>query len=259
MKAQEKIWVAGTPRLRPRPTFVKHCPGCGHPMVERIVGELIEEMELENKVVTISSAGCSSTFCVRVAETDGFLVPHGRSADVATAMKAVYPENLVYTVQGDGDCIAIGAEGTINAAARAEPITIIMVNNAGYGTTGGQMAPTTMIGQVTSTTPEGRTPKMGFPVHVAEMLATMKGVVYSARGSVHSPVHLQRAKKYVATAFQRQMAGLGFSFVEILSMCPPDWHLNPVDSLKFVEEKMMAEYPLGVFKDVQEPETHARS
>ncbi len=256
---QDKILVGGIPKLKPRPLFNKHCPGCGHPLVERIVGDIIEELDIENRVVTISSAGCSSSFCVRVATTDGFLGPHGRSCDIATAMKAIYPENLVYTVQGDGDCIAIGAEGTINAAARAEPITVIMVNNAGDGTTGGQMAPTTLVGQVTTTTPQGRSTQNGFPVHVAEMLATMKGVVYSARGSVHTPAQYQKTQRYIKTAFQKQLDHKGFSFVEILSMCPPDWHMTPIDSLKFIEEKMVPEFPLGVFKDAEGVYGHANS
>ncbi len=251
MKTRGRTWVAGTPRLRPTPVANKHCPGCGHPLVERMVAEVIEELDIAGKVVTVTGAGCSSSFCARVAATDGLLGPHGRATDIATAIKRVHPDAVVYTVQGDGDCLAIGAEGLVNAAGRAEPITVIMINNVGYGTTGGQAAPTTLMGQVTVTTPRGRDPSSGYPVHAVEMLATFRGVAYAARGAVDSPAHYQRCKRHIKTAFEKQLARLGFTFVEILSMCPPDWHLTPLESLDFIAEKMIPEFPLGVFKEIK--------
>ncbi|MBE0481698.1 MAG: 2-oxoglutarate oxidoreductase [Dehalococcoidia bacterium] len=236
--------------MAPKLFFIFHCAGCGHPLVERLVCEAIGELGIAGRTVNVSGAGCSSGFCIRACDTDGFMGPHGRAVDIATAMKRVRPDNIVYTVQGDGDCIAIGAEGFINAAGRAERITVIMVNNTSYGTTGGQMAPTTLLGQVTSTTPGGRSVEHGYPMHVAELAATIKGCVYSARGSVDSPANYNRTRKYVKRAFQKQIDNLGFSFVEILAMCPSVWHMTPAESLKFVSEKMIPEFPLGEFKNV---------
>jgi len=170
---------------------------------------------------------------------------------VATAIKRVLrDEPIVFTVQGDGDCVAIGAGSLFNAVARAERISVFMVNNANFGTTGGQLAPTTLMGQVTTTTPRGRTPAEGYPVHVPEVLVNFKGVAYAARGAVHTPANYQRTKRYLKTAFQKQIDGVGFSFVEILAACPPDWHMTPVESLRFIEEKMIPEFPLGEFKNV---------
>lgn len=250
METRERKWVAGTPPLAPKFFFIFHCSGCGHPLVERLVCEVIGELGIAERTVNVSGAGCSSGFCIRAVDTDGFLGPHGRAPDIATAMKRVRPDNIVYTVQGDGDCIAIGAESFLNAAGRAEKITVIMVNNANYGTTGGQMAPTTLMGQVTSTTPDGRATNQGFPMHVAELAAVIKGCVYSARGAVNSPANYNRTKKYVKTALQKQIGGLGFSFVEILSMCPSVWHMTPAESLKFISNEMIPEFPLGEFKNV---------
>ena len=250
METKERKWVAGTPPLAPKLFFIFHCAGCGHPLVERLVCEVIGELDIAGRTVNVSGAGCSSGFFIRAVDTDGFMGPHGRAADIATAMKRVHPDNIVYTVQGDGDCIAIGAEGFLNAAGRAEKITVIMVNNANYGTTGGQMAPTSLMGQITSTTPEGRTVNQGFPMHVAELAASIKGCAYSARGAVNSPSNYKRTKKFVKTALQKQMSNLGFSFVEILSMCPSVWHLTPAESLKFINDKMIPEFPLGEFKNV---------
>ncbi len=253
METVEREWVDGTPPMAPNLFFIFHCAGCGHPLVERLVCEVIGELGIAGRTVNVSGAGCSSGFCVRACDTDGFMGPHGRATDIATAMKRVHPGNIVYTVQGDGDCIAIGAEGFLNAAGRAEKITVIMVNNTTYGTTGGQMAPTTLRGQVTSTTPEGRGASQGFPMHVAELAAVVKGCVYSARGAVNSPANYSRTRKYISRAFQKQMDGVGFSFVEILSMCPSVWHMTPAESLKFVGNRMIKEFPLGEFKNVDSP------
>jgi 2-oxoglutarate ferredoxin oxidoreductase subunit beta len=167
---------------------------------------------------------------------------------VATAVKRLFPDRLVLTVQGDGDCISIGAEPLIAAASRAEKITVIMLNNGGYALTGGQLAPTTLLDQVTTTTPEGRHEEHGHPVHVPELLATMKGVVYCARGTVHTPKNYARTKGYLKTAFRKQMNGEGFTFVEILSACPTYWKLSPLECLERIGDSVVPEFPLGEIK-----------
>lgn len=249
--AIEKTPVAGRPRLWVRhPAGGRQCPGCGHPLIERMIAEVVDEMGIEGRTIIVVGVGCSSRASA-VLDLDCIFAAHGRPPDVATAVKRMLPDRVLITLQGDGDCISIGAEPLLNAAARAEKITVIMVNNLNYGTTGGQMAPTTLLGQVTSTTPEGRDPSTGYPIHVPEFLAVLKGVAYTARGSVHSPASYQRTKKFLKTAVQKQLDGVGLSFVEILSPCPPDWRLNPVESVKFIQEKVIAEYPLGEFKNIE--------
>lgn len=247
----EKEWIAGTPPLWVRHSAgAKQCPGCHHPLVERIVAEVLAEMGLEGKAIGVSGIGCSGRMFM-VIPIDTVAAAHGRPPDVATGIKrSLDGKPFVFTIQGDGDAIAIGAGALINAAGRAEKITVLMNNNATYGTTGGQMAPTTLMGQVTTTSPAGRGPEMGYPIHVAELLVTIKGVCYSARGAVNTPANYQHTKKYIRTAFQKQMDGVGFSFVETLTACPPDWHMTPMQSLEFIEKKMIPEFPLGVFKNV---------
>jgi 2-oxoglutarate ferredoxin oxidoreductase subunit beta len=170
---------------------------------------------------------------------------------MATAIKRSYPDNIVFTVQGDGGLLSIGADPLLGALNRAEKITIIMLNNAVYGTTGGQMAPTSLVGQKTTTTPQGRDVlQTGFPTHAAEMIATFRGVAYSARGALNNPYNYERTKGYVKTAFQKQMNKVGFTFVEILCACPSNWRLSPTDSLKWIEGKMIPEFPLGEFKSL---------
>ncbi|MDO8637406.1 MAG: thiamine pyrophosphate-dependent enzyme [Dehalococcoidia bacterium] len=255
VETQEKIWVSGSPRLWFRhKSGARQCPGCHHPITERLIAEVVDEMGLENDIVLVTGIGCTSR-AAGMFKFDAVLSAHGRPPDVATAIKRTLDgEPIVLTLQGDGDCISIGAGPFFNAVARAEKITVIMANNGNYGTTGGQMAPTTLLGQVTSTTPEGRTPHFGYPMHVPEMIAPLKGVAYAARGSVHTPANYQRTKKYLKTALQKQIDKVGFSFLEILSACPPDWHLNPVDSLKWIEDRMIPEFPLGEFKNVDKIE-----
>jgi len=186
---------------------------------------------------------------------DFIMTAHGRPPDVATAIKRILKYPLVFTIQGDGDCIAIGAGSLINAAIRGEKITIIMLNNTNYGTTGGQMSPTTLLEQRTSTSPMGREPQnYGYPVHVPELLATLKGVAYTARGAFNTPANFQRTKNYLKKAFEAQKENLGLTFVEIIVACPPNWHLSPVDSLKLIEDKVIPEFPLGEFKKYDEGE-----
>ena len=247
----EKVKVAARPTLWTlRPAVIPFCQGCQHGSIGRIISEVVEEMGIEGRAIIIGGVGCHAMISFLV-DFDGIQVAHGRAPDVASAVKHVLGEKpIVMTIQGDGDCIAIGTESLIQAAARAERITIIMANNGNYGTTGGQMAPTTVIGQKTTTTPEGRGVIHGFPIHAAELVAGLKGTAYSARGAFTSPANYQHTKGYVKTALQKQIDNVGFSFVEILSACPPNWHLSPLNCLKWIEDEMILEFPLGEIKNV---------
>jgi 2-oxoglutarate ferredoxin oxidoreductase subunit beta len=243
-----KVKVVGAGHVLWMP--VPGCPGCQAGSVGRIIADVLEEMGLDGKAILSDGIGCHSG--VAVLNLDVVQGSHGGAPDMATAVKRLSPDSFVFTVQGDGDCIAIGAGSFIGALTRGEMITIIMVNNANYGTTGGQMAPTTLMGQKTTTTPSGRDAASGggYPVRVAELAATFRSVAYSARGALTTPANYQRTKKYIKTAFQKQVDHAGLGFVEVLAACPPNWHLSPVESLKWIEEKMIAEFPLGEFKNV---------
>jgi 2-oxoglutarate ferredoxin oxidoreductase subunit beta len=219
-----------------------------------LLAEVIEELDIGGNTIGVSGVGCSTRMLLPL-DIDGITTAHGRPPDVATAIKrSLRPEPIVFTLQGDGDSIAIGAGSLLSAALRGEQFTIIMLNNAIYGTTGGQMAPTTLLGQVTTTTPQGRQSDAGFPAHVPELLAGIPGVAYAARGTVHTPASYQRTRKYLKTAFQTQIDKVGLSFVEILVACPPNWHLSPIECLTWIEEKMIAEFPLGEFKNAAKTE-----
>jgi len=227
-----------------------HCPGCHHGMVEKIVCEVLEEMDVADRAIGVAGVGCSFGFFAGI-NIDGANCAHGAAPAVATGIKhALFGKPLVFTVQGDGDCAAIGGGYVLNAAARSEKITIIMVNNANYGTTGGQLAPTTLMDQVTSTSPRGRDASQGFPIHLPELLAGMQGVAFTARAAPFSPAGYRRARSYLRTAFQRQMDNAGLTFVELLSACPPNWHMTPLEAIEWMEKKMLPEYPEGVFKDI---------
>ena len=233
-----------------RTAVIPFCQGCQDGTIGRVICEVVEEMGIEGRMILIGGVGCHAMISFLV-DFDAVQVAHGRAPDVASAIKrALRGEPIVVTIQGDGDCIAIGTESLIQAAARAERITVIMANNGNYGTTGGQMAPTSIIGQKTTTTPEGRETIHGFPIHAAELVAGLKGTAYSARGAFTSPADYQRTKGYVKTALQKQVDNVGFNFVEILSACPPNWHLPPLKCLKWIEEEMILEFPLGEFKNV---------
>jgi len=226
------------------------CPGCGHFLVTKLVCEVIEEMGIGDRTMHVLGAGCAAFAAIYITE-DWAGCSHGSAPAVATGIKRVHPEAVVFTVQGDGDAVAIGAGTLLNAAARGEKITVLMLNNAQYGTTGGQMGPTTLDGQVTTTTPLGRNPaKEGHPLHAAELLATVKSVAYSARSAVCNPKTFQQTKKYIRTAFQKQIDNAGFSYLEILTQCPTNLHMKPPQAAKWVEEKMIPEFPLGEFKNV---------
>ncbi len=245
----EKIY--GTPLLKTPMARSVFCPGCHYGTIARILAEVIQEMEFEGRAIGLAGVGCSFAGMPLNLDVDFTSCPHGRAPAMATAVKRIHPEAVVFTVQGDGDLGAIGLGCFMNALLRGEKLTTIFLNNANYGTTGGQMAPTTLPGMRTTTSPVGRDPRTsGFPLHAAELAAFMPSVAYSARVTVHTPANFQKAKKAVMAAFHKQIDGIGYGFVEFLSAYPPNWGLTPTECLTFISEQMMAEYPLGVFKDV---------
>jgi len=227
-----------------------YCPGCGHSIAHRLICEVIDEMGIQDKTVGVPPPGCA-VFAYHYFDVDMAESAHGRGAAVATGLKRANPEAIVFTYQGDGDLAAIGTAETIHAANRGEKITAIFINNAVYGMTGGQMAPTTLQQMVTTTTPYGRDAKLeGYPIRISEMIALTKGAVYIERVAVNSPAHIIKAKKAIRKAFQAQIDGLGYALVEILSPCPTNWKMTPVESWKWVDEVMAKEFPLGVIKDI---------
>jgi 2-oxoglutarate ferredoxin oxidoreductase subunit beta len=243
--------VVGNPKVRVPQPFGVFCPGCHYGTIIRILCEVLEELDIDDKAVGLSGVGCSFGTFNFFVNTDFGTSPHGRAPAVATAIKRFHPDAIVFTVQGDGDLGAIGLGCWMNALHRGEKLTTIFLNNACFGTTGGQMAPTTPLGMRTTTTPEGRDPDTtGVPFHGAELAASMRTVAYSARCSTHTPSNFKQAKKAVKTAFQKQIDGVGYSFVELVSACPTNWKLSPVECLEFIENTMLAEYPLGEFKNV---------
>jgi len=248
---QESERVFERPRTLRRVT-THYCPGCGHGIVHRLVAEAIDELGIREKTVGVAPVGCA-VLIYDYLDVDMYEAAHGRAPAVATGCKRVHPELVVFTYQGDGDFASIGIAEAIHAAARGEKITTIFINNAIYGMTGGQMAPTTLIGQITTTSPKGRNPEhSGFPIRMCELLATLDGPAYIARVSVNSPKNIIQAKKAIKRAFETQIKGLGYSMVEVLSHCPTDWHMSPIEAAKWVEEKMMPYYPLGEFKTLKE-------
>jgi len=227
-----------------------YCPGCGHSIIHRIICEVIDELNLQEKTIGIPPPGCS-VFAYYYFDVDMVESAHGRGAAVATGIKRAYPEAIVFTYQGDGDLAAIGTAETIHTANRGERITAIFINNAVYGMTGGQMAPTTLLGQKTTTTPYGREPRIeGHPLKISEMVAMTEGAVYVERTAVNSPANIRKTKKAIIKAFQMQIDNIGFSLVEILSPCPTNWRMTPIESWKWIDTVMSKVFPLGVIKDV---------
>ncbi|HVO36828.1 MAG TPA: thiamine pyrophosphate-dependent enzyme [Candidatus Acidoferrum sp.] len=225
-----------------------YCPGCGHGIIHRLIAEVIDELGIREKTVIVAPVGCA-VLLYNYFDLDSYEASHGRAPAIATGCKRVHPEVVVLTYQGDGDLAAIGTAEIVHAATRGEKITTVFVNNAIYGMTAGQMAPTTLIGQKTTTTPDGRTAeRAGYPIRVCEMLTPLEGAKYIARVSVSSPKNVIQAKKAIRKAFETQIKGQGFSLVEVLSQCPTNWHMTPVESVKWVDEKMAAYFPLGEFK-----------
>ena len=226
-----------------------YCPGCTHGIVHRLVAEAIDELGIEGKTVGIAPVGCS-VMAYDYFTCDMIEAAHGRAPAVATGGKRALPENIVFTYQGDGDLASIGMAETVHAAARNENITIIFINNAIYGMTGGQMAPTSLPGQVTQTSPYGRDVKAcGFPIKVSEMLSEVDGAEYIERVAVNNIKNIKAAKKAIKKAFQNQIDGKGFSLIEVISSCPTNWGMTPQKALEWIDEKMIPYYPLGVYKD----------
>lgn len=226
-----------------------YCPGCTHGIIHRLVAEVIDELQIEGKTVGVCPVGCS-VMAYDYFNCDMIEAPHGRAPAVATGVKRAKPDSVVFTYQGDGDLAAIGTCETVHAAARGENITIIFVNNTIYGMTGGQMAPTTIPGQITQTTPYGRDPAVqGFPLKVCEMLSEVDGVALAQRVSVDSVPHIREAKNAIRKAFDNQIHKRGFSIVEVLSTCPTNWGMSPEESMERVRSEMIPYFPLGVFKD----------
>ena len=226
-----------------------YCPGCTHGIIHRLVAEAIDELGIEGRTIGIAPVGCS-VFAYNYFNCDMVEAAHGRAPAVATGVKRADPDNIVFTYQGDGDLAAIGTAETVHSAARGENITIIFVNNAIYGMTGGQMAPTTLPGQVTQTSPYGRkVESVGYPLRVCELLSNVTGATYLERVAVNDVKNLRNAKRAIQKAFRYQMEGKGFSLIEVLSTCPTNWGLTPDKALKWLEENMIPYYPLGVYKD----------
>jgi 2-oxoglutarate ferredoxin oxidoreductase subunit beta len=225
-----------------------YCPGCTHGVAHRLVAEVLDEMGLKERTIGVASVGCS-VFAYNYFDCDFVQAPHGRAPAMATGIKRVLPDRIIFTYQGDGDLASIGTAEIVHAAARGENITVIFINNANYGMTGGQMAPTSLPGMKTTTSPNGRDVEtQGFPIRAAEMLSTLDGSSYVVRRSLHDPKNTRMAKKAIRTAFETQARGLGFSMVELLSICPTNWGLTPVDSLKWIEDHMVPFFPIGDFK-----------
>lgn len=226
-----------------------YCPGCTHGIVHRLVAEAIDALDIEGRAIGISPVGCA-VLAYNYFGCDMIEAAHGRAPAVATGLKRANPDNIIFTYQGDGDLASIGMAETVHAAARNENITVIFINNAIYGMTGGQMAPTTLPGQVTQTTPYGRDVTLtGYPVRVCEMLSQLEGPEYLARVTVNNVKNVRNAGKAITKAFRNQIEGKGFSLVEVISSCPTNWGMTPQNALKWIDERMIPYYPLGVYKD----------
>ncbi len=226
-----------------------YCPGCTHGIIHRLVAEAIDELGIEGRTIGVAPVGCA-VMAYDYFACDMVEAAHGRAPAVATGIKRANPENIVFTYQGDGDLASIGTAETVHSATRNENITVIFVNNAIYGMTGGQMAPTSLPGQVTQTSPYGRdTSLCGFPVKICEMLSQLEGPEFLARVAVNNVKNIKNAKAAIKKAFENQVNGKGFSLVEVISSCPTNWGMTPKDALSWIDEKMIPYYPLGVYKD----------
>ncbi len=233
------------------PVVTNYCPGCTHGIAERLVAETLDELDVEGKCIGIAPVGCSVT-SYDFFGCDMIEAAHGRAPAVATGVKRSLPDHVVFAYQGDGDLASIGMAETVHAATRGENITIIFINNAIYGMTGGQMAPTSLPMQVTQTSPYGRDLETaGYPIRVCELLSTLDGVAYLERVCLDSPKNIRKAKKAIKHAFQNQVDGVGYSLVEIVSTCPTNWKMTPEAAFEWMRENMLPYYPLGVYKDVQ--------
>lgn len=231
-----------------------YCPGCTHGIIHRLVAEAIDTLGVEGKAIGVAPVGCA-VLAYDYFNCDMYEAAHGRAPAVATGIKRALPENVVFTYQGDGDLASIGTAEIVHAAARRENITVIFVNNAIYGMTGGQMAPTTLPGQVTQTSPYGRDVNtVGYPVKIVEMLSQLDGAAYLERVAVNNVKNVNRAKKAILKAFQNQIDGKGFSLIEVVSSCPTNWGMTPEKALEWIDSAMIPYYPLGVYKDITKEE-----
>jgi 2-oxoglutarate ferredoxin oxidoreductase subunit beta len=228
--------------------YTHYCPGCTHGTAHRLVAEVIDELDIREQTILVASVGCS-VFAYDYFNLDACEAAHGRAPAMATGIKRVHPDKIVFTYQGDGDLASIGMGEIMHVAARGENITVIFINNAIYGMTGGQMAPTSLLGQVTASSPFGRNAILtGYPLRMAELLANLEGTAYSVRRSLHDARHVIQARKAIRTAFEAQLRGLGFSIVELLSSCPTNWEMSAAKSLEWIRDEMIPQYPLGDYK-----------
>lgn len=228
-----------------------YCPGCGHSIIHRLIAELLDEMKIRENTICVPPAGCA-VLAYNYLDVDMAEAPHGRATAVATGIKRVRPKNMVFSYQGDGDLAAIGTAEAIHAANRGELISVIFVNNAVYGMTGGQMAPTTLAGQITTTSPFGRNTRTeGPPIKVCELLSCLENTSYLERVSVSSPANVKKTKKAIKKSFEHQQRKTGFSLVEILSPCPTNWRMDPLKSCRWIDEVMSKVFPLGVIKEAK--------
>lgn len=235
-----------------------YCPGCTHGVIHRLVAEVLDELGVRENTIGVASVGCS-VFAYNYFDCDFCEAAHGRAPAMATGVKRVHPDKIVFTYQGDGDLASIGLAEIVHAASRGENLTVIFVNNGVYGMTGGQMAPTTLPGMKTTSSQTGRdVVTMGFPLRMAELLATTSGASYVVRRSVHNPGHINQTKKAIKTAFQVQQHNLGFALVEILSSCPVNWNVTPHDALEYIQEKMIPYFPLGDYKMTEQVKTQCK-
>ena len=231
-----------------------YCPGCGHGIVHRLIAETVDELDIEGQTIGIASVGCS-VMNYDYFNFDMIQAPHGRAPAVATGAKRALPDNVIFTYQGAGDLAAIGTAEIVHAATRGEILTVIFINNAIYGMTGGQMAPTSLPGQVTQTTPFGRDVNVaGYPIKVCELLSTLDGVTLAQRVSIDCVKNVNEAKRAIKKGFKNQINKQGFSIIEVISSCPTNWGMRPIDSLTWVRENMLKYYPLGIYKDTVKEE-----
>jgi 2-oxoglutarate ferredoxin oxidoreductase subunit beta len=229
-----------------------YCPGCIHGIAHRLIAEVMDELDIREKTVGIAPVGCA-VLAYNYFECDFAEAAHGRAPAMATGMKRTNPDLVIFTYQGDGDLASIGTNELIHAATRGEKITTIFINNAVYGMTGGQMAPTTLPGMVTTSSPYGRDVKtQGYPLRVSELLSRLEGTAYIVRRTAHTPAEVRKLRRAIKTAFQVQIASLGFSLVEVVANCPTNWGMTPIESLDFIEERMISYYPLGDYKVADE-------
>jgi 2-oxoglutarate ferredoxin oxidoreductase subunit beta len=242
--------VFGRPESLKKNFIYHYCPGCGHSIAHRLIAEVIDEFDIRGITIGVPPAGCA-VLAYNYIDVDMIEAPHGRGPAMATALKRVLPDRVIFSYQGDGDLAAIGTAEGFHAANRGENITVIFVNNGVYGMTGGQMAPTTLLDQVTTTTPTGRDAGLaGHPVRICEVFAQLDGTSYLERVAVNKPAAVVKAKKAITKAFQRQVDGAGFSLVEILSPCPVNWKMGTLEACRWIDEVMVEQFPLGVFKEV---------